>query len=343
MSSIRLIVTDLDGTLVGPRDEHEAVLRFTRRMQQFQAEEQVVWAILTGRSLKSFRRVFRHLSAAGATPNYLISHHAFIYSPHGRYYRPHCLWNIAIAAHIWSQKRRSARLLTECHRNILSRFPGARTTGKHRARLCVRFRDSAACESAGDLARGIIGPHADLQILDYATDLDIRAIPATKGLAAAELSRQLNVSPDDTLAIGNGLNDMSILCGTVASKVACPANAVPEVMQCVHDKGGHIASSPTVAGTLESIEAFRDHTVNNSLPNDWEERWHARRHRGTSSASNHERHQSLHALVRSAALAIAAIITVLTVLAWFRLLGPLSPILAKPLEMLIAMLARITT
>ena len=68
----------------------------------------------------------------------------------------------------------------------------------------------------------------------------------------------LCIPPDKVIAIGDGINDISMLDGSVTKLVGCPANGAPDVMHAVRMVGGIIAQASEAAGTLEIIRAYLD-------------------------------------------------------------------------------------
>jgi hydroxymethylpyrimidine pyrophosphatase-like HAD family hydrolase len=66
----------------------------------------------------------------------------------------------------------------------------------------------------------------------------------------------LGIAPDHVIAVGDGINDISMLDGSVTRMVGCPANASPEVQQTVRAAGGVVAVSEEAAGTLEVIKHY---------------------------------------------------------------------------------------
>ena len=66
----------------------------------------------------------------------------------------------------------------------------------------------------------------------------------------------LAVEKDHIIAIGDGINDISMLNGSVTNFVGCPANASPEVMRAVRNAGGIVSGEEEAAGTLDVIQKF---------------------------------------------------------------------------------------
>ena len=70
-----------------------------------------------------------------------------------------------------------------------------------------------------------------------------------KGTALGELSRRLNIEPDQILAIGDHLNDLPMLNRRYSHCLAAPANAVAMVLATVRRQGGYVSPRRTGAGS----------------------------------------------------------------------------------------------
>ena len=79
-----------------------------------------------------------------------------------------------------------------------------------------------------------------------------------KGTALAEIARQLGISRDETLAAGDHLNDLPMLCGTFTRCVVAPDNAVPLVKDTVRKQDGHISHQPWGHGVARGLEFYLD-------------------------------------------------------------------------------------
>ncbi len=334
MPEIRLLATDLDGTLIGSRDEYDSYEPFRERLRDLSARHDTVWAIFTGRKLSSCRRVLAPMISGGISPDYLTAQHAYIYSVTPRHrYSPHLMWNAHIMGHIGINWIRSQRAIRQCHHAIRSRFRRVKTVCMNRGRLCMRFHNSDAVEAAAQIVRPITDTHANLQMFEYLTDLEIRIIPFTKGLATLELARQLRIPRANILAIGDGLNDISMLDNSVAAMTACPSNARAEVMQVVHETQGHISRSPSLAGVLEAIDAHIAGNVTGALPVNWEDLRLDRQRSGAYAHSIRKRRPSKRGKALREMLIIgAAGGTMLLVLGHFGMLGPLSPYVSRAIH-----------
>jgi len=112
-------------------------------------------------------------------------------------------------------------------------------------------------------------PFRHLRVFRYQRDVDVRAVPFTKGLAVAELARHLGIDRAQILAIGDGHNDISMLDPSIAGMTGCPLNATPEIVEQVHAVGGHIARTPSLEGVIEIFDAYRAGKVCSDLPPQW--------------------------------------------------------------------------
>jgi hydroxymethylpyrimidine pyrophosphatase-like HAD family hydrolase len=66
----------------------------------------------------------------------------------------------------------------------------------------------------------------------------------------------LSIPSERVIAIGDGINDITMLNGAVAKFVGCPANASPEVIQAVRNAGGIVSGANEAAGALDIIRSF---------------------------------------------------------------------------------------
>ncbi len=64
------------------------------------------------------------------------------------------------------------------------------------------------------------------------------------------------VKPENIIAVGDGLNDITMLDGSVTQMTGCPANASCEVKKAVKNTGGYIAEESDAKGTLQVIKYF---------------------------------------------------------------------------------------
>ena len=78
----------------------------------------------------------------------------------------------------------------------------------------------------------------------------------SKSRVLKKCAEVLGVKKADIIAVGDGFNDISMLDGSAASMVGCPANACREVIETVKAAGGIVAGTNYAAGTVEVLNYF---------------------------------------------------------------------------------------
>lgn len=326
---IRMLVTDADGTLFGQRPEFGQYREFRDRISGLRQTQNTAWVVCTGRGLHSFNRVARPMRVFGIEPDYIIAQHAFIFQRHHHGYWPHWGWNVRI---LWLQlqdKLQMRRAIPMIARAALAHNPFVHVVHHSRQRLCFRFDDNTAADFGTEVIRNAAKPFKYLQIFRYETEVDVRTIPFTKGLAVAELARHVGIPASEILVIGDGHNDISMMEINPDCRTACPSNAAPEVIEVVHRTGGHIASHRHLSGVMEIIDAYRSGTIRCELPPGFR----SPRDEGVPfTVPDHTRHAR--SRVTALLLLAAVAYTTVLVLANFNLL-PFASVIAKPYHALV--------
>ena len=214
---------------------------------------------------------------------------------------------------------------------------GVTTLRQHRDRLCMRFDSEEAAGVAADMLKERIYPYKNLRVFRHFLEVEVRAIPFTKGLAVAELTRHLGITRQQVLAIGNGHNDISMLDGTVAALTGCPANSEAEVMETVHLSGGHIAEGRSLRGVMEILEAVTTGKVNCELPEWWADSIETMRQQSHHSKKSKLRRKKMIGLWLAGGVAY----TVMLVFANFGLIPLVSGLIMKPYWLLVSLVERV--
>jgi hydroxymethylpyrimidine pyrophosphatase-like HAD family hydrolase len=271
MATIRLLATDLDGTLIGSANEFPLYTDFRERVNTLRERHGTIWAPCTGRSMRSFKAFFAPMRMMGLQPDFVIIRHAHIFALSRYGYFPHVFWSLHIAYMLWANQWYVREAINDWHRTITGGALGVRTVIKKKDRLRLRFDSEDAASVASDLLADRVKPYPHLKVFRYLREVDVRSVPFTKGLAVSELARHLGIPSDEILTVGNGHNDISMLNGELAQMTGCVANSEPEVMTVVKDAGGHIASKPSLSGVLEVLDAYIDGRVRSELPEQWQD------------------------------------------------------------------------
>ncbi len=80
----------------------------------------------------------------------------------------------------------------------------------------------------------------------------------SKAKILKKCAQLLGVALNHVIAIGDGMNDITMLDGSVTNYVGCPANASPDVLRTVRNAGGIVSVEHEAAGTIEIIKKFLD-------------------------------------------------------------------------------------
>jgi len=83
----------------------------------------------------------------------------------------------------------------------------------------------------------------------------------SKAKVLKKCAELLSIPADRVIAIGDGINDITMLNGSVTKFVGCPANAAPEVIQAVRNAGGIVSDANEAAGALAVIRHFLENLL----------------------------------------------------------------------------------
>ena len=211
-------------------------------------QEGALWAVNTGRSLESALDGIKRLGAP-MMPDYILTNERHIYHPDAEgAWIDYGDWNRICHEHhdlLFAQ----LGFFFEQVRELVARTPGVTLLEN-----CENVPEGLMAGSEELLDAVMIelnalpGRHDDFNC--QRSDIYVRFCHRfyDKGSALAELSRLLEMPTTDILAVGDHQNDLAMLHGRVASMVACPWNAHPNVKETVLNAGGYI--SPFVAGRV---------------------------------------------------------------------------------------------
>ncbi len=271
MDQIRLVATDLDGTLVGRNNPYFDCVAFRDEMEKLRRERGVKWVVCTGRSGPMFRKIFRPLYELGLQPDHIVLEDAFIYEVRGRMrFKSFAAWNKTVWQLVERVEEETRRAFREWESFFGKWDFGIDRLVVGRRRMSFFFQSTAAADRALGVLREKAAPYPYLKVEQFAQAVYVGHDVFTKGLALSELTRMLGLRSADVLAIGDGRNDLSFLEPSVSRFVGCPANAKPEVMEFVSQHGGHIAAESCLAGVVEILQAYEKNQVRSTLPEGWE-------------------------------------------------------------------------
>lgn len=337
MSDIRLLATDLDGTIIGDASEFSLYPTFRNILSILKTNNNFYWVVCTGRSLRGYKRLIKPMVSMGNVPDFVITRHAFIMRWTRRYYIPHIFWNIGVLYHLLLHNLKKKSAMNNAYKAVTSELPGSRVLSKVKHSFTVCFQTDDAAEQAENICR------KRQTLADWLTTvrrdkvLTVGVIPFAKAISLAELIYHLGITSDNVLAIGNGINDITIFHKNVAKYTGCPYNSRKEVMEVVKTRGGHIASKRSLGGVIEILEAYQNGNICSEIPDFSEEK--PKKTNDIASLQNiHSHHRKKHYAILKTLLLLYI---VLLVFASFDLIPFISHIIMAPYQLIIYAISKL--
>ena len=222
---IRLVALDIDGTLIHPRAPHDAMPAddMTQAVRDLVANGVVV-VLASGRMFPGTASVARHLGLAGPV---VCQQGASIHELDGRLRHAYSLErDIALELRAYADVAGWASAWFDARRYLVTRHT---PESHHFVKVSgVQMEVHPAPESTDVIATGVDiistpdhagGIHAELSarygdalsILDFSSVTAIHAPQASKGRAIEDLARELGIEASEVLAVGDSVNDVSML------------------------------------------------------------------------------------------------------------------------------------
>ncbi len=260
---IRLVCLDFDGTCVDYEGEsaflNPDVLRFLNLAEQ----SGIRWCTNSGRTLEAQLEILAASCDRGlsAMPEALMCGESFLYLRENGGYVSHGPWN-----------ERAVETLAAFHREVRLRY----TPDLHE----IAMRYDAEKMLFDDSVTAYLIPSADQDLLNaclaelHAVVKDLPHAFATrnggwvfvghrefgKGRVLDAYLRERGYAPAEAVAVGDNLNDLDMLDGSICEHVGCPGNSLPEVIAVVQRAGGRVSQESGPAGTLEVLHHYLTNT-----------------------------------------------------------------------------------
>lgn len=263
MRQIRLLATDLDGTLIGCNDRPEAYQAFRDTVRAFRARWRMSWAIVTGRHAEAIKGPMVRLAAHGLSPDFLVLEDARIYRrKSSATFRPFRWWNFSVGRRRRALLRRYRHTIRGWRDRLLDAYPEAEDLSLEGSDLWFRFIGAADAQRAEAALRADVDGEPRLLVFRWGREVYLGPVAGSKGDAVSKLARTVRVGREDVFAVGDGPNDVSMLNGCSAASVACVGNAVPEVQQVVREAGGCVATEAGLEGVLQALAPYIESVQN---------------------------------------------------------------------------------
>lgn len=257
-SSIRLISTDFDGTLVDHAREPVLDADCLALIAELQ-DAGALWAINTGRSLELTQSGLLDFDFP-IQPDFILTSERDIFQPSpngGPRWIPFGDWNDRCAA----AHRKMFGETQSLVRDVL-----AFVAGKTRARVLYLgpHPEGVIAESEEELNRIVAfldearAKHPQFHYQRNTIYLRFCHADYHKGAALAELGRLTNIGRENIFAAGDNHNDLTMLDGKFAAMAACPANAISLVKETVRAAEGYVSRQSYGAGVHEALRYFSE-------------------------------------------------------------------------------------
>ncbi len=250
---IKLISTDFDGTLHAEYENPPVPLDLQQLIADLQRQG-AKWIINTGRDLSS---VMEGIARARLCirPDFLVTVEREVHFLDGSHYTSCEEWNVEcrrdheeLFARIgqdipklmdWVNKRFTATLYEDAY------SPFCLIAQSNEDADTIQLYLEEYCQSVPHLSFVRNDVYARFSHVKY-----------NKGTAMAEVARQLGISAAETLAAGDHLNDIPMLCGDFARCLVAPDNAIQLVKDLVRKQDGYISHQPWGHGVARGLEHY---------------------------------------------------------------------------------------
>lgn len=257
MSKLSLVCLDFDGTIVVYDEEpgflHPAAVETINAL----AERGIGWCTNSGRGPDSQLRILElsRLRGLSHMPDALLCSESLIFRRRDGTYVPCEPWNTlaqirltsfhrkvqaAVRPHLddWKQKYEPETYVGEGYTTFNVVDADGRTE-----RLLAELK-----EAVRDVEHAMVTRNGGWLVL-LPDDLG-------KGNVLRGYQKVAGIAHEATLAVGDHFNDISMLDGSAARHVGCPANAIADVVRTVVGAGGYVARGQGAEGTVEIIQHY---------------------------------------------------------------------------------------
>ncbi len=335
--AIRLLATDLDGTVMGHRDDRALYPEFKAVLDELRSSVGMKWIICTGRHYGSYRTFARSMERAGVAPDFVVTCRLRVFGRTPKGYRMKPVYTAAILLNNVLSYHRARRLLKRMHRHLCNYGGGVRRVLQLPDRFTLRFENEKSATQAMTWVRSQVQAVPALKVRRRDREINVEQIACRKGLSVRALAGHLAIACDEILTIGDGASDLCMLDRRVACYTGCPVNADEETQLGVQAMGGHISPKLTLAGVIDIIRATCEGRVSSEIPEERPAIPRRRRSNGHHSKSHsRSREYRIHTCVQ----VVAIVYITMVVFASFGAL-PFSRLIMKPIHLVLHLIDKI--
>lgn len=250
---------DFDGTAVDYEGDitffHQAVSEELNRL----GDRGVKWCTNSGRSKEDQERILRVSQARGLhhMPAAILCSEAFIFDRgEDSEFIAREPWNSQVAKQLASFHAAVQARLKAHFAEWQGQYEVDIRVGADHTVFCVSGEDVRVDAFCGELSAAL-DPVSGFVVTRNGGWVVVLPENLGKGNVLDEYRRQHGFQREEVLAMGDHLNDISMLDGRAARWVACPSDAKQPVIDVVRKAQGWVAASPGPVGTAEILRRIR--------------------------------------------------------------------------------------
>ena len=252
---IRLLSTDLDGTLVCRTGEpflHDGCMELIGELQK----QGALWAINTGRSVDLLESGLLDFSFP-FRPDFILTSERDVFRPgtNGTKWEAFGDWNERCARDHTELFSTSQSVLAEVI-DFVNRKTKARVIYETEGPAGLIASSEEEMDRLTEFIEQARSKNPKFNYQRNTVYLRFCHSDYHKGAALAELARLSDIPRENIFAAGDNHNDISMLDGRFAALAACPANSVPKVKEAVRQADGYVAAQDCGAGVHEALVHF---------------------------------------------------------------------------------------
>jgi hypothetical protein len=253
-SRLRLISTDYDGTLINSYAEGEIHPDFFTRLQIFRNKGPVTWVINTGRTWENLQNDLIERNVP-VWPDWVVLVEREICIVDGRRIVSWLEWNHRCEL-LHTQLFASVRPVWKKIEDFIKSETEAELIVDIGSPLGIIARSEEEADYISTYIVPLLEPWPNLVAVRNSVYFRFSHAFYHKGSCLKAIQQELNISPRETFAVGDHLNDLPMLDRAYAAHIACPANAVELVKAKVRQEGGYVALKDEAAGVIEAWDTF---------------------------------------------------------------------------------------
>lgn len=249
---IRLIVMDFDGTCAA-YEPQMTVAPIIQDLLRAALALGIDWCLNSDRSYQQQRKIADHLPD-NLRPKALLCRQRECHWRENGGYIPATDWNA-----------RTAKLHRDLWQYFSEYFPAWREEIHSAFNVLEEYVDDEAyafrvdpseIEGVRDAIARQLAPWPEARVSGNHDWAFVIHESFSKRSLVEEAAKRWDLSPRSILAIGDGINDLTMLDGAFPRHVGCPADACDEVLNAVRSAGGMVANADHAHGTAEILSAY---------------------------------------------------------------------------------------